>query len=206
MLWELTGYWLLLFVGFFPQSLRPHDTVAYIGDSLDSVYTIAWTGRQVFTDPLNLFDVNVLHPHRQALALFGHRILLGVLAAPVAWLSANPVLAYNVTFLLSFPLSGLAAYLLGRELTGRHDAAWVAGLIYGFAPYRIDHLPQVQVLSWYWVPVILLALHRFVRDGRTRWLVLLGVAYLFQGLSNGYLFLFVCLLDKLIAHLDSTTP
>ena len=119
--------------------------------------------------------------------------LLGLLpiSGPVQWLSGNPVLAYNVTFLLSFPLSGLSAYLLGRELTGRHDAAWVAGLIYGFAPYRIDHLPQVQVLSWYWVPVILLALHRFVRDGRTRWLVLLGVAYLFQGLSNGYLFLFV---------------
>ena len=119
--------------------------------------------------------------------------LLGLLpiSGPVQWLSGNPILAYNVTFLLSFPLSGLSAYLLGRELTGRHDAAWVAGLIYGFAPYRVDHLPQVQVLAWYWVPVILLALHRFVRDGRTRWLVLLGVAYLLQGLSNGYLFLFV---------------
>ena len=57
--------------------------------------------------------------------------LLGLLpiSGPVQWLSGNPILAYNVTFLLSFPLSGLSAYLLGRELTGRHDAAWVAAAV-----------------------------------------------------------------------------
>ena len=132
LLWELTGYWLLLFVGFFPQSLRPHDTVAYIGDSLDSVYTIAWTGRQVFTDPLNLFDVNVLHPHRQALALFGHRILLGVLAAPVAWLSANPVLAYNLTIAGGCLLAAFGARHLARRLGAPPLAAWAAGSLNGF--------------------------------------------------------------------------
>ena len=50
--------------------------------------------------------------------------LLGLLpiSGLVQWLSSNPILAYNVAFLLSFPLSGLSAYLLSRELTGRDDA------------------------------------------------------------------------------------
>ena len=47
------------------------------------------------------------------------------------------------------------------------------------------------MLSWYWLPVVLLALHRYAGDGRFRWLVLFCLAYLLQGLTNGYLFLFV---------------
>ena len=119
--------------------------------------------------------------------------LLGLLplSGPVQLVSGNPILAYNVAFLLSFPLSGTAAYFLARELTKREDISWVAGLMYGFSPHRVDQLAHLQVLSSYWLPIILLALHVYLRDGRMRWLVLFGAAYLAQGLSNGYMFLFV---------------
>lgn len=112
--------------------------------------------------------------------------LLGLLpiSAPVQWLTGNPILAYNVAFLLSFALSGLTAYLLCRDLTGRHDAAWIGGLVFAFAPYRFDHLSHLQLLSWYWLPVIPLALHRYVRDGQTRWLGWFGLAYVLQGLPR----------------------
>ena len=72
----------------------------------------------------------------------------------------------------------MAAYLLSFELTGRRDEAWVGGLVYGFAPYRADQLAHLQVLSSYWLPIILLALHVYLRDRRTRWLILFGAAYL----------------------------
>ena len=119
--------------------------------------------------------------------------LLGILpiSLPVQWVSGNPILAYNVAFLASFSLSALAAYLLCFELTGRRDAAWIAGLAYGFCPYRIDQMAHLQVLSSYWLPLVLLGLHRYQREGRVRWLVLFAGAYLLQGLANGYFLLFV---------------
>ena len=38
---------------------------------------------------------------------------------------------------------------------------------------------------------MLLALHGYYEERRTRWLVLLCVAYLLQGLTNGYYLLFL---------------
>ncbi len=166
------------------------------GDPVLNTWILWWNTQAV---PLSeqWWNAPAFYPIADALAFSENLLGLLLISGPVQWLSGNPVLAYNVTFLLSFPLSGLAAFLLCRELTGRDDASWVAGLVYAFAPYRMDHFSQIQVLSWYWVPIILLALHRYVREGRMRWLVLFGVTYLLQGLVNGYLFLFVPVLVAL---------
>ena len=77
----------------------------------------------------------------------------------------NPLLAYNVAVLLSFPLCGIAAYALAFELTGRHDAAWLAGLAFAFSPYRANEFGHLQMLSYFWAPVALLALHRYYAAG-----------------------------------------
>ena len=52
----LALYLLLAFASFLPLSLRPRDTVAYVGDSLESVYLVAWNVRQAFRAPARLFD------------------------------------------------------------------------------------------------------------------------------------------------------
>ena len=109
---------------------------------------------------------------------------------PISWVvqaaTGNPVAAYNVVFALSFPLCALAAWALARELTGRADAALVAGLAFMLAPYRAQQLSHVQVLSYYWAPLVLLGLHRYLRERRVKWLVLFAGAWLAQSLANGY--------------------
>src|SRR4029453_3278400 len=96
---------------------------------------------------------------------------LSLVAPPLQWLGASPQAAYNIVFLLTFPLCAIGAYLLGREVTGRDDTAFIAGLLFGFAPYRIAHLPQIQALAAFAMPVALFALHRYLREPRRRWLV-----------------------------------
>jgi len=132
----------------------------------------------------------VLHPTPNVLAYSEHLFGISLLSTPVYWLTGSPVIAYNVAFLLTFPLSGLAAYLLGMELTGRRDAAWLGGLAFAFAPYRMDQLAHLQVLASFWMPLGLFALHRYYRRGGRRWLALFGVATLLNGLTNGYYLLF----------------
>src|SRR5688572_13725975 len=85
-------YVLLAFGSFLPLSLRPRDTVAYVGDSLESAYLVAWNVHQAFRAPANLFDANVLHPHRSALAFTDHRLLPSLAVAPVVWAMRNPIL------------------------------------------------------------------------------------------------------------------
>ena len=136
----------------------------------------------------------VFHPSPHVLSYSEHLFGLSLLSTPVYWLTGSPVIAYNVAFLLTFPLSGLAAYLLTFELTNRRDASWLAGLAFAFAPYRMEHLAHVQILASYWMPIGLFGLHRYYRDGGRRWVLLFGVATLMNGLTNGYYLLFYPLL------------
>ena len=49
-----------------------------------------------------------------------------------------------------------------RDLTGDRRAAFIAGLVYGFLPYRIASVPHLQVMSSQWMPFALWGLNRFV--------------------------------------------
>jgi F5/8 type C domain len=112
------------------------------------------------------------------------------ISTPVYWLTRNPLTTYNVALFFSWPLSAFAAFLLTRHLIGRDDGAFLAGLAYGFSPYRMAELGHLQMVSSYWIPVALLALHAFVEHRRGRWLALFAIAWLLQSLANGYLMLF----------------
>ena len=160
------------------------------GDPLLNAWILWWNSTAVpLTD--RWWNAGIFYPVKDALTF--SEIMLGIvpLSAPVQWLTGNPILVYNVVFFLSFPLSAIAAYMLCFEISGRRDAPWIAGIPDGFCPYRIDQLPHLQVLSAYWLPISLLALHRYLRDSRIRWLGLFGVTYILQGLVNLYFLLYV---------------
>ena len=118
--------------------------------------------------------------------------LLGIspIASPVFWLTGNPLTAYNLALFLTWPLSAFGVYLLVLFLTDRADASFLAGLSYGFTPYRMSEYGHIQMVSSYWLPFALLALHRYLAERRARWLVMFGAAWLLQSLANGYLMLF----------------
>lgn len=118
--------------------------------------------------------------------------LLGLypISTPAYWLTHNPLLAYNLALFLTWPLSGLAGFLLVRQLSGRDDAAFLAGLAFAFNPMRGVAVFHIQTLATYGIPFGLLGLHGYLRDGRRRWLVLFGVFWVQQGFANGYYILY----------------
>jgi hypothetical protein len=87
--------------------------------------------------------------------------------------------------------TGLATHALVRRLTASTLAAYCAGIAFAYAPYRTSQLAHIQLYACWWIPVTLLALHAYYEERRARWLVLLCVAYLLQGLTNGYYLLFM---------------
>jgi hypothetical protein len=141
-------------------------------------YSAAWWNAPAF------------HPVPGVLTFSEHLLGLSLIATPLQWLGAGPQVAYNVVFLLTFPMCAMGAYLLVLEFTGRRDAAFIGGLLFGFAPYRIAHLPQIQSLAAFAMPFALLGLHRYLKDPRPKWLWLFGVSWFLQGICNGYYLLF----------------
>ena len=90
--------------------------------------------------------------------------------APVYALTGNIILCYNLLFLSTFVISAIGGYLLVRDLTGDWRAGVIAGLVYGFLPYRISQVPHLQIMSSQWMPLALWACIGSSRGGpRAGW-------------------------------------
>src|SRR5688572_5106668 len=191
-------YAALFLASLYPQSLRPWDTVAYIGDSLDTVYFMAWNAHQVFTDPLHLFDANILHPHRAAMTLAGHRILPGILAAPVIAATGHPILAYNVVLALAYLLAAMAGRHLAAVLGVDPVGAWTAGALYAFNTYQVNEAPRADLLFHGFTALALAELVRFLATGERRRAWTIAGLMVLQGLASTYLLLYGALVLALV--------
>jgi hypothetical protein len=144
------------------------DVPGDLGDSLLNMWILAWGAEHVPKLLIGaigwseFWNANIFHPDPLALALSEHLFGQTLQILPVYWLTGNIILCYNLLFISTFALSGLGAYLLVRDLTGDTRAAFIAGLVYGFLPYRIASVPHLQVLSSQWMPFALWGLNRFV--------------------------------------------
>ena len=159
------------------------------GDPVLNTWILWWNAQAVpFTD--RWWSPPVFYPLRGTLAFSEHLFGIAVFTTPLQLAGLNAVGAYNVALILSSWLSGFFAFLLGRRLTGSSLAGVIAGVAFALAPYRAGQLSHLQVLTAQWMPLALLAMHRYLDERRFRWLALFAVAWLLQAFSNGYFLLF----------------
>ncbi|MGH9329686.1 MAG: ArnT family glycosyltransferase [Vicinamibacterales bacterium] len=181
----LIGYGALVAVMTWPQAGQL-DTAPDLGDPLFSTWRLAWIAHQIVRDPLHLFDGNIFHPERLTLTYSDSHIVPGLMAAPFLWMGAHQFVVYNVLFLAAFALSGATMFVLARSLTGRADAALVAGVLFALYPYRFEHYSHLELQVTFWMPLLLLAIHRAFKGGRLRDGLAAGLLMGLQTLSSLY--------------------
>jgi hypothetical protein len=100
----------------------------------------------------------------------------------------DPIAAYNLGIFLIFPVSGLGMYWLAREVTRSRWAAWIAGLIYAFAPYHMTqalghpHLSYVQ-----FIPFAVLFVLKAIATPRVKYLVAAIVGFTLTAYAGPHL-------------------
>ncbi|MDM8529838.1 hypothetical protein QUF63_01605 [Anaerolineales bacterium HSG25] len=152
-------YLLLTILLTYPLSLNLSTTVPNdIGDPLLNTWILAWDNQILLTDPLNLFQANIFHPLPHTLAYSEIMFSTAMLIFPLHHYWGEPIVSYNLSLLLSFVLSAYGMYLLVLSWTHQRRAAFIAGLIFGFAPYRFAAIAHLQLLTFQWLPFIILAL------------------------------------------------
>lgn len=150
-----------------PQLQQMH-AVADLGDPLFSIWRLGWVFHQIQGDPRALFDANIFHPEPLTLTYSDAMLLTGLMAAPLLAAGVAPVAAYNTLLIAAFLASAITTFLLVRRLTGSPHAAFLAGLFYGFHPYRFEHYSHLELQMTHWMPLALLWLHRFVETRRVQ--------------------------------------
>jgi hypothetical protein len=156
------------------------------GDGRFSIWNVAWVAHALTTNPSQLYHANIFYPHQNALAFSEANLVAGVMAIPVWLATHNAHAASNWVILCSFVLSFLATYALVRHLSGHGAGAAMAGLIFAFCPFVLSHLPHVQLLLTFVLPLVLLRMHVFVERPGVRQAAWLGVSIGFAGLACAY--------------------
>ena len=150
----------LALVNSFPLVLGLDSSIGEHGDSLFSVWRLAWVAHQLVVDPRRVFDANIFFPEHSTLAYSDAMLLPALVVAPLQWAGVSPLLIYNLTLLAAFLASALAAYALVRFLTGSTAAGLLGGLVFAFAPHRAEHFDHLELQFAFWIPLSVLAWHR----------------------------------------------
>ncbi len=188
------------------------DVPSDFGDPLLNCWILAWDAEHLLgalggqMGALGgYWNANIYYPHPLALAYSDHLTAQALQILPVYALTKDPLLCYNLLFLSTFVLSGLGMFLFARDLTGSPAAAFLAGLAYGFAPYRMGSIPHLQVLSSAWMPFALLGFRRFFHTRRVAPLAGAAVAWTVQNLSCSYYLIFFTPVLALYVAWEMTT-
>jgi hypothetical protein len=180
-------YLLLTLLLTYPLWVKPHRTVlAHYPDDELLMWALAWDAHAFLHQPLAIFDANIFYPQRRTLAYSENVIGSALFAAPVLWVTGNPVLALNVVALLACTLCGLGGYVLGCRLGLSPPGALVCGVIFAFSPARFFRTSQIHVATVQWIPFALASLHAYLAGGRKRDLRLAVAFFSLQTLTSGH--------------------
>jgi hypothetical protein len=167
-----------------PTVLHMRDAVSGRNDPYLTAYTLWWDYHATFTDPLNLYNANILYPHRYTLAFSEHCYGIALVFFPLFALGLRPLTVHGIAAFLGIALSGYGAFRLARTLTASAGVAWTAGIMFAFMPYRFGMMGQLMYLFSVWVPLLFEALVLFTRERTPRRATWLGVTFFMLGLST----------------------
>lgn len=161
------------------------------GDASLNLWILGWDLRVISEHPSwlftgRVFDANIFFPAPRTLAYSDNLLPQALALWPVYAITGNLVLCYNLLFAGSLVAAALAMHVLARALTGSERAAYIAGLIFGFAPYHFAHLGHLQLQALYFMPLSFLCLHRIFERERRMDTVMLGVVLAVQAVSSVY--------------------
>ena len=176
-----------------------------LGDPLFTSWLLGWDADRLRHGLRGVWDAPIFFPSRNTAAFSEHMLGIAVFTSPVVWLTGNPILAYDLAFLFSYVLAGSGMFLLARSITGRRDAALLAGLVFAFGPPRALHISHLQVLVSGWMPIALWGLHQYVARRSVMALAVFTAAFTVQALSNGYFLYFLAMAVLIVLVYESVS-
>ena len=169
-----------------PGTLSRNDN----GDAQLNEWIMAWVAHQLPRAPARLFSANIFYPAKDTLALSEPLIVPAVMGAPLRWLGASPVLAYNVVLIAGFALTAWATSVLVTGWTSDRAAGVLAGSMFAFNTHTLTRLAHIQGIHAWGLPLSLLAADRVIVRARPRDAAWLAVWMAAMAYTSGYLVVF----------------
>ncbi|MEW6049714.1 MAG: hypothetical protein AB1644_01440 [Candidatus Zixiibacteriota bacterium] len=188
--WAVTIYALLTLVYFYP-SLKSISTamIGPPGDNMACLWTLGYAGKHLFADGIN-YVTDLFYPEGSSFYfhawsfynLFLFKALSGIFGS---------VTSYNLLILHSFPVAGVAAFLLIRYLTDNSWMALLGGFLFAFNPAHFERAQHhMNIATIQFLPLFVLYYIRSVRERSWRPLIAAAAALLLNALADWNYLLF----------------
>jgi hypothetical protein len=195
----LVGYVVIAALATLPLLTRLASAVA--GDRLDAVQTVWgfwWFGLRGVAQGWPWYSSLLWWPQGSPLWFQTWDLPSAAVYHLVAG-NMPPAEAYNVAVFASFPLAGLAFFLLAKELYGDALAAFLAGCLYTFSPFHFAaSMANLHIASLEWSPIYFLGLMRVLRRNYFSDAVYMGVGLGLATLASLYHLVFCALATAII--------
>ncbi len=179
-------FFLLVALYTYPLILDPARLVPDHHDPSIFAWVMISNAHRLLTAPLALFHGNAFYPHGNTLTYSELLLTPTLTAGPIYYLTGNPLLAYNLTLLLFWALSGWAMFFCAYALTGSLLPALLAGIAFSLSPYRTDYYLEFQMQLSFPIPLAVLFTSRFLERQRGRDLALALLMIWLQALASWY--------------------
>jgi hypothetical protein len=168
----LLGYVILTVLMSWPVAarLRTH-LVGWGNDPFVHYWNNWWVGQALQRGTSPYYTDMLFHPNGASMVYHNFawlNIAGGLALEPLL----GSVGAYNMVFLVNIALCGFAMYHLACYVLRHRAAAFVAGLVHAFWPYRMHHTAHPNLISTQWMVWFLLYLIKTVREGKRRHILL----------------------------------
>lgn len=178
------------FVCFFLLKDIAHSLVP--GDGLFTYWTMNWDVHSLLHNPGNLFNANIFYPNQNTLAYSEGLFVPAILALPLFGIFRNMIVVYNLMIFFSYILAAFGAFKLAKYYTKNNYASFIAGLIFGFATFRVAN-GHFQNLFIFWIPFTALYLQKYFDDRKRKYLVVFALFFSAQMLTSWYMGAFLSL-------------
>src|SRR5262249_31349601 len=133
---------------------------------------------------------NIFYPSHHTLAFSEHLFALGMMATPLFWLGASPVLAYNLMLLAGFALTGWSLAAVMQRWTGDWLGGILARRVLPFTTHTLTRLPHLHAVHFEFLAPMLFVLDLILREPRLKRGVWLALWFLLMALTSNYHMMF----------------
>ncbi len=199
----LAGYFLLTVIMTYPLVVDFFTAVPGDGGDAPVFLNNHWWTKKALTE----LQTNPFHheykfyPEGVSLTFHTYTFLNTLLSLPLQFVIGT-IGAFNSVYFLTFILSGFGMYCLLREFRAPVSAAFFAGCVYAFCPYRTAHsLGSFNLLTTQWFPFYFIYIRRSFDRLKIRNLFSMSIFLLLIGLSDlTYLMFALMLMGFYIAY------
>lgn len=187
---------------FIPYSINLTHGLPNVIDPLFYAWNLSHNADNIFNGMNRLLNTNIFYPLTNTLAYSDTLWGQGFITSPVIWLTGNPILAENIAIFISFPLSAISMYFLAYYFTRNIAASCAAGLFFAFSYPRISQIGHLPMVSSQWLPLYMLYLFKFLKEGKRINFFFLCFWYLLSTASSIYFGIFLIPVTVIIVIAD----